>query len=434
MTARHGRPLVALVAAVIAVAGCGDGPPDASPTTTIGLPGDGTVPAPEGIPIPDGASMYDVASTRCDSGPEGADDAQIETAFLGTVRTVDDADPAPWVTFDVESWYTADLGTEIALWAPGWAGAPGERWLVAAARYAVGPLASGEVFDCDSEIFSATALAAWDLRFGSPVVAGAGVPERPADPGVLAAIEEAAERWRTTSPTDYTYALGYHERSGRTADHGVCGRGTTRIVVESGLVTQARDVDLHCDVPLDEVPTIAELFEITRRVAGAVAPEAAPSIGEMFDPTFGFPRAFDAEDRSVEVSMWIDEFVPAAVPVAGGDAAAVVAEARARWAAAGIESYTATLDIRCFCAAPETLELRVEDGRRTSPVPAALDWLDPTVDGIFDLIERTRLDDAAPELAFDPDTGAPVSLRFEGELDTVDDELGLVVHDLVALP
>lgn len=391
--------------------------------------------APEGIPIPDGATMFDTADTHCNGGEQGAADAAVEMAFVGTVRVVEPGDPAPWVTFDVEAWFTDDLGTEIALWAPDWDGAPTERWLVAASRYAVGPLASGEVFACASDVFGATAAAAWELRFGAPVVAGSGVPERPADPALLAEIDAAEARWVAAALHDYTFAVGVYDRAAPPRPSDSCGDGLVRVVVEDGRAVQARDVGRHCDVDLDDAPTITGLFELMRKVAGAVpsAPERGPA-APMFDPELGYPLEMSADDRSVEVSIWMEEFTPLATPVAIGPIDEVVDAARARWDAAAIRDYEATIEVRCFCDVPGPFTVTVRNGAVVSEVPESLDWIDPSVDGIFDFVASTRLDDDAAELAFDPVTGAPAALRFEGDLATIDDELDVFVRDLAPLP
>ena len=76
----------------------------------------------------------------------------VETAFEGTVTAIDPEAPGAlgdtlqMVTFDVTQWYTNDYGTTFSIWAPNFAGAVGEPWLIAGALYATLGQQSGESF------------------------------------------------------------------------------------------------------------------------------------------------------------------------------------------------------------------------------------------------------------------------------------------------
>lgn len=387
------------------------------------------VAATTGLPLPDGARPHGTADEHCADEPGAQDTTPIESAFVGVVLAIDDTGPNRWVTFDVDQWFTPDFGTEQALFADDWDGAVGERWLVAASRYSVGPLSAGEIFPCASEVYSTTGVAAWELSFGAPVDAGAAVPEQPADPNDLAAIETARERWLAAAPESYTYAVQVYDRADWLTEPAYrCGLGAIRVVVEAGAVTQARDLRAHCDVPLLEAPMLDELFELAETNAGALV---APP---RFDERYGYVQSVEARDRSVDVSVWLSEFVPRAVPITVGDIDDVVSEARSRWRASGPTSYRAVVEVICFCDVPGRVDVTVVDGTITSGIPESLDWIDPSIDGLFDHIEAARLDDDGAELAFDPVHGYPVALRFDGDAMTVDDELELHVHELTPLP
>lgn len=157
---------------LVAIGGCGAA--DVDPAAG------GVVPTASGLPRPEGAGPHGTADEHCGAEPGAQDATPIESAFVGVVLAVDDTGSHPWVTFDVEQWFTPDFGTEQALFAEGWEGVVGDRWLIAASRYSVGPLSAGEIFPCASEVYSTTGVTAWELRFGAAVDAGAGMPEQAA--------------------------------------------------------------------------------------------------------------------------------------------------------------------------------------------------------------------------------------------------------------
>ena len=343
-------------------------------------------------------------------------------AFRGTVVARDVTDGVLWVTFDVDAWFTDDLGTEIGLWATDFDGAVGERWLIAASRYTVGPAASGDVLWCASAPESAAELTAWEERYGGSVVAGGGVPESEPSPEVLEAIDAAESRWKATAPASYTAAIGISDR-----DHAVdvCGSWTVRATVVDGEVTQARDLRLHCDVPLDRAPTLDDLFGMARQAAGALD-------GPIdYDDEYGFIRGFSASDRSVELSMWVEEFFPHAYPLATTRQEALD-EARARWEATGITSYSATVDVRCFCGFEGPVDVDIRDGAVTNPSSDIPEWAAVTVPEVFDAIE-SQLDADHLEVAFHPELGYPISVRIDPITNASDDEIDYFILDLTPI-
>lgn len=253
--------------------------------------------------------------------------------------------------------------------------------------------------------------------------------ERPADPADLAAIDAAEERWDAARLDTYTLTASVSRPAEAVREPtDRCGMGTIRVVVDTGTVVQARDVDHHCDVAPDDAPIPDDLFGLAREYAGALV---APPV---FDPTYGFVQEYWASDRSVEVSIWIEEFSTRALPLAAGNPRDELARARARWRAAGVDDYDAIVEVRCDCSVPGPFTVTVRGGRITSEVPAPLTWIEPSVDGLFEHAARERLDDDGIELAFDPALGYPVALRFDGEDTIVDDELQMYVHSLTPAP
>ena len=421
--AARGCGVSAVVLAVLVVGACGGddvGVADSLPVPSV-APAAG-VARPAGEP-------FGTADEHC--GGDG--DAIVETAFVGTVSAIDRSRDPAWVTFEVAEWFTNDTGTVIALWAPEWEGTPGEEWLIAGSRYGVGYLSSGEVFWCESEPVAGDARQVWIERYGAPVVAGAAVPERSADPAVLAAIDAAGERWTEAGLTSYSFAVQVMDRRMFTDAGGTdrCGVGTVRVVVDDGEVVQARDLSHDCDVPPSDVPTIDGLFDVARANAGAL--QGAPA----FDDEYGYLTNFYANDRSVEVTIYVDEFVDFAAPLDLGDRQTASDDAKARWAAAGPDDYTATVEVRCSCDWVGTFEVVVENGTVDtsiveSPDGEVLDIPDVTVDGLFETLVQ-HIDDESIHWAFHPELGYPVAARLDPEIEATDDELELFINELTIL-
>jgi len=180
-----------LCVVVLVAAACGGGSPNV-----------GEVTATSSFEY-DKASASSVSSDACALSDPWE---MVETAFVGTIAEVEmrvnegrqfeleerglDVTAAkwPWVTFEVESWFTNDYGTRFSMWAPEFEGTVGETWQIDGALYTVDEQ-SGEVFPCVSVPQSESDLSAWDERFGGSIVAGANTPESPGDPAVLAEIE-----------------------------------------------------------------------------------------------------------------------------------------------------------------------------------------------------------------------------------------------------
>lgn len=416
MLKRSSRAWVTVLASVsaLALAGCGG----SSQPELAGPGGGGAESSPSeavsptvgaGIPRPP-----DRAYARTVGGPCPGD-ARIESAFAGVVAAVDESGPAPWVTFEVDSWFTDDLGERFGLWAPGWEGKTGQRWLVAATRYQSGALPSGDVIPCESEPWTPATRRDWDSRWNGSVLAGADTPESPADAQVLARLEEGHAQWEGSAPSDWTAVVTLTRRN----DSGQeCGDGPVRVVVQEHSIVQAIDLNRDCAVQPDGAPTIEDLFVEARRVAGALEGEL------QLDDKYGFIEAMYAHDRSVEVSLGVADFLPRALPLAD-DNGRDHADARDRWDRAGIDDYRMVVDVRCFCPFSGPVTVDVADGELRS-----VDTTDDqnyqgtalTVDAIFEEIAAAQTDGDV-DVAYDPDLGYPITADLDPILNAIDDEI-----------
>lgn len=273
----------------------------------------------------------------------------------------------------------------------------------------------------------------WVERYGAPVLAGAAVPERSADPADLAEIDAAEQRWTEADLDAYSFAVRVMDRR-VFADAGNtyrCGMGTVRFVVADGEVVQARDLSQGCDVPPSEAPTILGLFDVARSNAGAL--DGAP----VFDDEYGYLTDFYANDRSVEVSIYVDEFVDFAAPLALDDRQTALDDAIARWDTNGPDNYTVTVDVRCYCDSVGTFEITVENGTVDTSIIESPDGevraqRDLTIDGLLVTLTE-HIDDESVHWAFHPEFGYPVTARLDPEIDATDDELELFTTDLTIL-
>jgi hypothetical protein len=415
------RRLLGVPLVIVLLASCngdaagpgGDGDQGVAATPSTSTTAVSGSPSPTPPPPPSADEFADTASTFC-AGGEG----HIEMAFAGTVAGRDDADGVPWVTFDVDAWFTDDLGTEIGLWGKDFDGTVGEKWLIAASRYSIGSMASGDVLWCASALESPSELAAWEERYGGSVVAGGDVPESEPAPGVLRTIDAAEALWKATAPTSYTAAIAIYDRDD---PFDRCGAGTVRVTVVDGETIQARDLRMHCDVPLDQAPSLDDLFDMARQMAGALDGPAD------YDDTYGFIRSFSGADRSIERSIWVEEFFPHPYPLATTRQEAVD-EARAKWEAAGISSYSARVDVQCFCGFEGPVDVEIRDGE-ISPSADIPEWAAVTVSAMFDAIE-SQLDADHLEVAFHPELGYPISARIDPVTNASDDETEYFILEL----
>ncbi|MFN0027492.1 MAG: DUF6174 domain-containing protein [Acidimicrobiales bacterium] len=333
---------------------------------------------------------------------------------------MDNTGPAPWTTFAVSEWFTIDVGTEIALWSPGFEGQPGEEWLVSSSRYGVGNLSSGDVYWCESELFAKAAHDRWAKELGAPVTAGAATAERPAGPqarGVLAASEA---RWRDNKPSSYTYTVRVSTNFGRWHDRQTCATQQHRVVVKNDTVIQAKGIGALCDLTLEDVPTIEDLFELAKRAGGAVQSPVD------YDADFGFVRDVYAEDRSIQIYAGVVDFSVGAFPLSG-DPLAELDDQRALWERQGPRSYTWELQMRCFCS-PGLLKMTVIDRQPDPNHPLGI----RTVEELFDFIGQNANADIM-QIAYHPDFGYPIEVRADRYFNGSDDEITYIVSDLTAL-
>lgn len=423
-----------LFVVVLVVAACGGGSPNAGGVTTTS--------AVEG----DEAVLSSVSSEACALSDPWE---MVETAFVGTVADVElrvnegrqfemeerglEATAAewPWVTFEVESWFTNDYGTRFSMWAPQFEGTAGEAWQIAGALYDVDEQ-SGEVFPCVSIPQSDSELSAWEERFGGSISAGSNTPETPGDPAVLAEIDENRLLWEANHPESYTAIVDvYDDRQ----PQDVCGNSTSvRVVVENGKVIEAVDLRRLCRIDdLDNVHTVEDVFALATGAAGALE-------GEVFyHEEYGFITGFYAHDRSVEVGASVRLVAATAAPASLGteESLTSIEGALMRWDASDIDSYIMTLDVECFCTTYGSYEVTVVNGdvqgiRRLDdqgglPEPDPFEF---TVEGLLGSV--TSWTGANPDsvVAGFHELGYPTDIHIDAITNATDDELTLFVRHL----
>jgi hypothetical protein len=419
-----------------------------SPTSTPA--GSVTVPSTELAPI------LTVGGGQCGTGDVVFVDAQF--AFVGTVteiagefdpRDVDAENPdrperpalTPWVTFDVDGWYTSDWGSTFRVWMPQHAVEVGDRVAVAGDARHVGIEGfsgqSGEVEFCSSADGDG-ALSSWDAYFGSPVVAGAGVPEGAPNPAVIAEIDAAETAWSSMNMTSYSYLLSVYDPR---RPEGECDVNFARVVVEADEIIEAVELrpvfgtQTGCNVEPVNVPTVSELFDRARATAGAT------SFSFLSDLTTGVVLEFRARDRSVEFEARVSGLSPATDRAVVGwpDVSTAAADARARWSTqsfdhevtvADSEGERAYFNISTTVVDGTVVEVR-NDGEIVDPETLEQPWTPYTVDGVFDLIDELA-DDGAVVAVFDASTGAPTNVWFDPLPNAIDDELAktITIHQL----
>lgn len=121
---------------------------------------------------------------------------------------------------------------------------------------------------------------------------------------------------------------------------------------------------------------------------------------------------------------------------AAPDGPSELSQARARWEASGVQSYSMTVQIGCFC--PEEFrgpfEVTVDNGVLTealydgAPVRdgVAIEFF--TVDGLFDAVADLADSDRL-NVTFDPETGIPTIIDADPQLTIADEEVSVTVSD-----
>lgn len=111
-----------------------------------------------------------------------------------------------------------------------------------------------------------------------------------------------------------------------------------------------------------------------------------------------------------------------------------LAEARARWAEAGLAAYRYELQYSCFCP-PEAMgpfAVTVRAGEATADAPEFV--VLPTVEALFALVAEAYAQDAATvEVTYDAALGHPLSIYIDYDEMMADEEYRATVSSLEAL-
>jgi hypothetical protein len=114
-------------------------------------------------------------------------------------------------------------------------------------------------------------------------------------------------------------------------------------------------------------------------------------------------------------------------------------QARARWAAAGVDDYAFTIHRSCFCPPEYTgpFRMTVRDGEIASVTRAgrpvdAVQVQVPAVDDLFDQLEAAYAAGAATvRVTYDAGMGHPVEIWIDLDEAMADEETGYTISDLV---
>ena len=379
--------------------------------------------------------MYnDTAQAHCYG--DGAPAPEI--AFLGTVVSQRLRPAEFWVidnvtgespryadiestTFEVGAWFTDDLGATIELWSPGFDGDVGSSWLVESSRYDVDGQAGGEVTWCRTVQAEAASVEEWTLRFNGSVRPGGSEPESPADPAVLAALEEGRSQW-TERGRDMDLTVSIHVQEGHEQTLWIdapCGAWVQRHARSNGVLLQAFDTLLHCPIESAETHSIDELYEKAIAAAGAVL--RPPRI----DAETGALLEFVARDRSVALSVQIEIEARTALPLVIDDVGPID-DRIAQWESLGWNNYDLTVTNGahfCLWCGPGVVEVRGDSITRPEDYPT---WLPATAEQIFQHVRDTVA--SGPDrvlIIYDKETGLPRRITVDHSTEIMDDELTL---------
>ncbi len=251
-------------------------------------------------------------------------------------------------------------------------------------------------------------------------------------------LVEAQLQWTATGPTTYHYeATVSIEHDGEAS---ACGLGGQLLVdVQDGEITSARD-SFGCQIDpssSNRLPlTIEEwLTEISSRLDDRTVEVAELQFGSSGQPERVTLISDDPSVGFFELSLQLSEGIRP-VPPAAAKLADELAEARARWAEAAIADYTMSVTRSCFCL-PEHIgpfAVTVEDGVVTSVLYEGGPAIDDvprdifTVEGLLDEVARL-LDSDEISVEFDSETGVPLSINADIELQMADEEVFITVTD-----
>ncbi len=458
-TMRSCAVLVVFAGLVAASCGSADDPqfasepaPSATPRPTDGEIDSTTL--PPAVPVATTSGEVDTAAIEggvdCDPDLNAFVDAQF--AFVGTVTDVrgeilpwdidpenpdrpDDPEPTRWATFDVDGWYTVDWGTEFNVWMPTHRATVGDRIAVGGdARFvSIDGFSgqSGEVEFCTPAPEPVgESLIAWNEFFGPAIQAGAAVPEGDPDPADLEAIDHAEAAWTSVAGDSYSYLFSMYDRNQVRPE---CSSSTRRIVVVDDEIIEAVSTDSprgDCDQSRDDEPSVAELFDLARQVAGAT------DFDFRSDLDNGTVMNFYTSDRSIETQVHVQRFSNSTAPtIVGWPAVDEAARSAADlWADASGDRVTtiqigggerAHYDLTTTETAGEVVEVR--NGNDTiDPTALQQPWTPYTVDGVFELINELS-GQGNVAAVFDQQTGAPTDLFFDPMPEAIDDELSLQI-------
>jgi hypothetical protein len=238
----------------------------------------------------------------------------------------------------------------------------------------------------------------------------------PGEPASLEAHREARARWEAAGLTSYEYS------SAVVCDCAYQVSMRTRVV--DGLVT---DFDTRTPEPTDitfSPLTIAQMFDdVEAFLSGEDFPDEGIRVtgSAHYDDEYGYPTWIGLDIEVIDAEAAAEAGLPPRLvltvsdlerlnPDPGGDLSA----ARAKWVAAGLDTYTFDIEFHDVVTADysETLTVRVESGIIVSVSEDGTEYLPgdvevPTVDELFDALGSWQLSGREFDAIYDSELGYP---------------------------
>jgi hypothetical protein len=240
-------------------------------------------------------------------------------------------------------------------------------------------------------------------------------------PAVGERLAEARSRWESAAVVGYAYTYQlFCECDDATA-------GPNTVAVTDGEIVAVRRVETgQFGGPDPQLPgwTVEQLFA---DIAASI--EAGQQVEVDYDPELGHPTRIRLDLESIPVDGGFSMDITAFSDQSGERRA--LAEARQRWEEAALESFTYTLERRCFCI-PLTMEIEVVDGEivRTAVIEGEEgDSLVLSIDELFEVV-ADALDEHPARLSveYDPVLGYPREIWVDLEENIADEEYGYGVE------
>lgn len=260
------------------------------------------------------------------------------------------------------------------------------------------------------------------------------LPPPSSDPEeVRAAAEEHRKLWRSKGITTYHFGLSVHMEEGLSEEtEPPCGAfGWLFVQVVEGQPELAVDRFSGCEVDPEAADrrrpplTVEDLFSLV------IAQADANQVQVDYDPSLGYPRTVFVRVEETVIDLSVQEFGAGRADLSAPESIRAELEAnRRRWAARGIDDYTFTVEVGCFCP-PEfrgPFSVTVEDGEiaqatfEGEPIGEGVDRRFLTVEGLFGFVERNAYAESI-QVTYHPELGYPELIDVDPVHHAFDEEI-----------